>query len=254
MKHQFNNFRKNNQGVSVVIGALMLTLIVVTAATSFAIFTAQETEDRLEREAQQYLINSEKLVINHIIPSYKTNEQLEFLNISITNNWNHQSKIKKISINDQIWYNGTQYKNNDSNFTLIPFENEYFLINLTQTYPTNIIRLNNPLTIEINTLLTNNFEKTFYPPNPIGTMEYYAFWIKPNTYKDALLLDASFSGTDTENGYIVKYNWTVKNNSYIDYFEGSKTILTPSVTENITAIDLTVTDNLGMMATTRIFP
>ncbi len=103
-----NNFR----GVSNVIGALMLTLIVVGAATSFAIFVSQRQEMQQEAELSKVQKELENIDILNIEPSYNTSG-LYALNFSIVN-------VNKDAVRvSGIWINKHSYYHRENNFTLI---------------------------------------------------------------------------------------------------------------------------------------
>jgi hypothetical protein len=54
-------FRQETKGIPVITGALMLTLIVVTAATKFAIFTSQKQKEIQDTET--YNIHNKEYLI-----------------------------------------------------------------------------------------------------------------------------------------------------------------------------------------------
>jgi FlaG/FlaF family flagellin (archaellin) len=104
-----NNFR----GVSNVIGALMLTLIVVGAATSFALFVSQRQEMQQESELSKVQKELENIDILNIEPEYDSSEKLEKLNFSIVN-------VNKDSVRvTGIWINKYPYYKKDVNITII---------------------------------------------------------------------------------------------------------------------------------------
>lgn len=95
-------FRKDVHGVSVVIGALMLTLIVVTAAVSFAIFTAQKQEELQKAEFAKLLREQEELgIIGLDDLQYDSSEdKLSDVCFVVTNLHQRNSKLPSIMIND----------------------------------------------------------------------------------------------------------------------------------------------------------
>lgn len=101
-KTNIRQLKRNLHGVSVVIGALMLTLIVVTAAASFAIFTAQKQEELQEQEWQQLLREQEELEIigiDNLNYDFST-EKLSDVSFVITSVHQRNSKLPSIMIND----------------------------------------------------------------------------------------------------------------------------------------------------------
>ena len=102
-KTNLRQLKRNLHGVSVVIGALMLTLIVVTAAASFAIFTAQKQEELQEQEFAQLLREQEELSVNKIVDlTYDSNENLSTLSFSVASQHTRSSKIVVLKINGNV--------------------------------------------------------------------------------------------------------------------------------------------------------
>jgi len=104
-KTNLRQLKRNLHGVSVVIGALMLTLIVVTAAASFAIFTAQKQEELQEQEFANLLIESEQIAIIGIenIKYNLSSYNLSDVSFVVSNQHLRESKITGLSINDLVF-------------------------------------------------------------------------------------------------------------------------------------------------------
>ncbi len=95
--------RKNVHGVSVVIGALMLTLIVVTAAVSFAVFTAQKQEELQKAEYAELLRELEEIDIGKIVDlDYDINGELSTIDFNIASKHTRSSEIVVMKLNDNI--------------------------------------------------------------------------------------------------------------------------------------------------------
>jgi flagellin-like protein len=105
------NINNDSRGISNVIGALMLTLIVVGAATSFALFVSQRQEMQQKAEFAKIQRELENIDILNIEPSYGISG-LYALNFSIVN-------VNKDSVRvTGIWVNKYPYYT-DENITII---------------------------------------------------------------------------------------------------------------------------------------
>jgi flagellin-like protein len=241
---KMRNINNNSRGISNVIGALMLTLIVVGAATSFALFVSQRQEMQQKAEFAKVQRELENIDILNIEPNYNTTSELEKLNFSIVN-------VNKDSVRvTGIWVNKYPYYNKNENITIIrgngckqnwSFDDTNQLIGLSQNCDngdwieladiynrpvrldmdsyetitfsfddiTNQITFfealqNEPLIIKIYTSRGNIFEKTFYPPSAIIKIITESLPGGTSHY----ILDGSASDHPGD-GYIIKWEWDV---------------------------------------------
>jgi len=96
-------FQKNIHGVSVIVGALMLTLIVVTAAVSFAVFTAQKQEELQKQEFARLLREQEDLEVVKIVDlAYDSAEKLLSIGFSVVSQHIRSSDIVALKINGNV--------------------------------------------------------------------------------------------------------------------------------------------------------
>lgn len=93
--------QKDQQAISIIIGALMLTVIVVSAATSFAVFTSQKQKElqdadfaKLRRDLEEIAITSISDITYQSVPAH-----LETISFIITNLHAADSTISSLSIN-----------------------------------------------------------------------------------------------------------------------------------------------------------
>ena len=238
MKHcHLYPLNNNSQGVSVVIGALMLTVIVVTAATSFALFTAQKQEEIQNVEYQNTIKNLEKLSINYF------NFNNTAINISIHNDWTKTSVITGIQINKGWWKNDSQLsiKNHLDAYNSALFNISYVNIHLEDYLPV----ANKPLILTIHTINGNSFEDIYYPPNAIIKINYESLW-DGAAYQNYQILDGS-SSNHPEDGYMVNWTWDTPSG----FLYGQKVQPSTPLTSGDTIL-LIVTDNYGMKATTTL--
>jgi FlaG/FlaF family flagellin (archaellin) len=93
---------KNNKGVSPIIATLMLTIIAVGAATSFAFFIEQQTEEYQKAQTAKQNRELENLEIVSITNLNYNESYLENLSFMISNLNIKKSTISRININSYI--------------------------------------------------------------------------------------------------------------------------------------------------------
>ena len=95
-------FKKQTEGVSVIIGALMLTLIVVGAAASFAIFTGQKQAELQEAQLENQRRAQENIGIFALDNlNYNSTDDLDAITVNIGSLHTISSEIRKIMINGE---------------------------------------------------------------------------------------------------------------------------------------------------------
>ena len=265
-------FIRDQRGVSVIVGALLLTLIVVTAAASFSLFVNQQQEERQEAEVQEQRRELEDLDVVSIQPTYE-NDTLVNLSFTIGNRHTKTSDITGLRINNHMWYRNITIKNEVNgayekvayeNLSLTSYEDAIFSLRyLNSSNATSRVQgyesisVNTPITIMALTDLGNSFEKTFYPPTATIriSMEEVPAGPYGSSYKTMYLLDGSRSDHPGD-GYIVTWHWNVTNTSGATdtYTEAVGRVTQTPDPFFITSgsrydIRLTVTDNYGMKAT-----
>lgn len=97
-------FVRDTQGISVIIGALMLTLIVVSAATAFAIFTSQKQKEIQDSEYYKLQRDLEDIDIQSIqyLDYGSPPNTLEKMKLKISNIHSDESVIAAIYINNEL--------------------------------------------------------------------------------------------------------------------------------------------------------
>ena len=226
---------KDLRGITPVIATLMLTLIAVTAASSFALFVSQKQEDIQKAEQSEYLSNLEKLEIMGINDFRgDSNISRRYINISVSSLHTRDSEV-------YFFINGQVATNKSSpTFNISSFEN--INCNLTEGVK---IKNNSPITVKIVTSRwLNNFERTFYPPIAMINIETHSELIG-GIPKDYYILDGSSSYCLEDGIYIVNYTW---NYNSTEYGYGQK-IRVNELSDNV--VYLTVRDNMGMTASSK---
>jgi len=265
-------FIGDSRGVSVVVGAIMLTLIVVTAATSYAIFVSDQQKKIQTVETlklQQDLENITILALEDMMYSPNSGELENNISFAITNMNSEETVITSMNINNNYirHFNITRPDGWRENYTMPfngsgkrpiihPREQIRLTINISNgdVVIFKNITTNDAIILHIFTSLTNDFTKTFIPPTAIIQIVTESQWNSTShNYETYLILDGSLSD-HPGSGYIARWEWkiTTNNSGTIEYDlnrTGRKIraiFATPNLYHTIT---LTVTDNYGMIAT-----
>ncbi|MDK2917215.1 MAG: hypothetical protein PWR16_821 [Methanoculleus sp.] len=270
--------RENEDGVSVIVGTLMLILITVTAAAGLAIMISEFQKEDMERQSHIRSVEHENLSLTHIDLTNNKTFWNNWSNGTITDSGNWSTldlTILNLNIDDSyvtaISVNGRYAKNytyNDVEYSptkrlLIPARKsrENVQINFTSSFEEPFfVGTGEALDVRVMTSLYNTFERTFEQPTPI-----VHFTIRTEDLgfvdRDLLVLDGSDSFDD---GAVTAWNWAID--------DGSKTVpagnwadsanITTSFAEGRKAtarldssgplrINLTVTDDAGMTSSSQ---
>jgi len=275
----------NTYGVSNVIGALMLTLVVISAATAFAVFTQQKQDEiqkselaKLEKELEEITVVSMKNPTYSSLPSKLDNVTFVIANIHtkdtkittlrINNFLILGFRIQRMDLSKERWDINTTtgiYGLTETYDELLPgwvpaIENpdlkidsrEQITLTIENT-STEILKTlaeeiyeNDAINFEIVTSLTNTFSKSFMPPTSIIKIITESQW-DPSLpgYTDFIILDGSLSDQSSD-GYITNWAWDIQGPSTAT-LEGRKVRAPSFLTDgNTYTINLEVADNYGM--------
>ncbi len=282
---------KDTFGVSNVIGALMLTLIVVSAATAFAVFT-QQTQDEIQKsefaKLERELENIEIVSLKN--PTYNgSSPKLDFAKFIISSRHTKDTKISTMRLNNYLilefmiermdfskerWdidtstgiYNLTELYDNSipgwfpaTDHPDLKINAREQIILTIENISTDILKPsteeifeNDEIGFEIVTVLTNTFSKTFIPPTSIIKVITESQWDSSIPgYTDFLILDGSLSDQPAD-GYIKIWLWNITGPSN-DTITGRKVRAPAFLTDgNTYFINLEVTDNYGMKGSSSI--
>ncbi|MEA3254968.1 MAG: hypothetical protein U9Q22_03930, partial [Candidatus Altiarchaeota archaeon] len=208
-----------DKGMSNVVGALMLTLVVIIAAAGFAAMLSQIQREEMKRATHISAVEGEELRIMSIYPEFnETNLRLERLDVSVLNLNSRDSYLTRVSINDEEADNftskieGVIYTHNSSVKLWIPAkESRLFSVNFTSNYdPDYNISIIKPLEITLSTDYDNFFTRLYTPPTPVIKLliETEDLGVAE---RDILVLDGSDSFDD---GSILGYHWLASNGTY----------------------------------------
>ncbi len=276
----------SQHGVSEVVGALVLTLIVVAALSSFFLFINEQQNEYQEIERLKDRMKNEDLSISFIQP-YESSGSWNRLLVSISSEWTQNSSISSLRVNDnevkQIW----TYDTSDPPLPVdtITFNSPVvidgrdklnFLIMLDQPadfydVSGHTIPLDSFIKIEFRTIYGNTISRTFLPPTAVFKVMTEAYWDStPPTpqYRQMTTLDASSSIHPGEDEYLISWSWSVISDVDLDgdhllpgvdpgsadvetTFTGVKVRIDPDIVNTGTThkITLTVKDNVGLIAT-----
>jgi flagellin-like protein len=290
----------NDKGVSVIVGTLLLILITVTAAAGLALMVSQMQKDELNRQSHLAAVAAENITILNV--AFENNQtEWNLTGIQNSQNWSSvrltlvnlntaNTMVMGIAINDHYAVNFTDRSRTDpsvlsrniynsTNYLTIPATGSKevyidFVANATDD-PTGLIdysqalyfAVNAPQNIKILTSLTNFFQTTLKPPNPIYQISIESENLGVAT-RDDLVLDGSGSTADNP---IVTWNWTIYDGNFTLPTQGNWTDTEDWITHNQTFSgktsrimslnnndpfyrgSLTVTDSIGMTATSGYF-
>ncbi len=239
---------KDESGLSVIVGTLLLILIVVASASALAIMVNEAQKKDMEQRSLRAAVESENLKILSLALNGPEGENWTNMIIKVVNLNTEESKIVGLNINDvnaENYTDGAKVYNFQNQFPVPPAGSRQIFLNLSSNFaiPLNISR-NEPIKVILFTSLTNNFEHVFLPPVPI---------IKVSSESDVgfgnvFVLDGSDS-IDRE-GTIVKYQWQVVNDtdSATIYSTTGQKVRIPFDFTNTTkfSVNLNVTDSNGM--------
>lgn len=250
----------DKRGVSEIVGALMLTLIVVVAAGSFAVFVSQKQQSAQDQQLYDQQRQQEALAITGLKPVRNlTTGNFDQLNFTVASNHNLDSKVLKLTINNHvardfwIWKigQGAVKLNWTSNFVIGP--QEQLCINITpiNLFETGInFKATGYVEISISTGFQNSFTHVFMPPSAVISLSTETQWnASSNNYTDYLILDGSRS-TAQADSFIVSYRWHIENatdSSNNLSFNGMKA-RADFPTKGANLVSLTVEDNHGMIS------
>ena len=249
--------------MSEIVGALMLTVIVVVAAGSFAVFVSERQKQVQDQQMYQLDKQQELLVINSLRPTTASgNDQFLNLNFTVTSEHQHESHVTKVAVDGLVLRQFETYSLNLSSgnwemhllhwndtFAIDPTEQLFISVNATDFFqssaPFNVTKM---ISMEITTSYQNSFSKVFMPPSAIVAITTEALWNgTSHNYTSYLVADGSGSAAQ-DGASVVYYNWTVtpRGGGAPIALYGLKTTVQFPVAGNY-VITLTVTDSDGMV-------
>lgn len=256
---------KDESGLSVVVGTLLLIIVVVASVSAIALMVSQAQKKEMERNSLRAAIESENLKITSL--ALKTDNVSDVywstIKINVVNLNTEEARIVGININDRNAENftdGIREYNFQNQFPVPGGAGRQIILNLSSnsssnsTSPLNI-SFTSPLNISrkdhirviLFTSLANNFERVFLPPVPIIKVSVESEVIA-NISQEVLTLDGSDS-FDRE-GTIINYEWQSDN-----FAPGSGQKYRTNIFTRPFNVTLSVRDSNGMQGSTRwVYP
>ena len=262
---------KSGSGVSEVVGALILVLIVVVAATAFAVFVADRQDAYQRNQTIQDRSDNEKIGISSIsLQENLAGTEWFEIGLIITSFHEGTSYIRMISINEHVveqfdimkngvlLETGTDYAswgrlNSTEQVTIIVYPDTYFFGGDKD------IALTSYLNIKISTSYGNSFNRNFLPPSPVFVVRTQTEWdAGSGTYISVPVLDGSLSDHPGVGGEILSWDWTISYDNDGDpgtpdlefTLNGRMVRVTFPMTPMTYTIRLDVADQFGMRSTT----
>lgn len=229
----------DNNGISVIVGALMITLIVVTAATSFALFVSENQKKIQEAERLDLMRSLENVDIQNVRLTYDDNTMIEKkaladIEFKIANAHQSETKVAAIKVNNvfiedfnlsrediktkEYWKFNETYGNyykmkkigTSNNYTrtneqliFIPMERITFYID----EGINDIKTNIPVIVEVETKLLNVFKKSITPISLTPKIDLRYYLNGTGSPKEDIYLDGEAEVSD--DNFITKWEWNV---------------------------------------------
>lgn len=261
--------RHDRSGISEIVGALMLTLIVVVAASSFAVFLSEQQKSVQEQELYNLMKSQESLQIIDFQENYTADGAHYWnLNFTVTSNHAQDSVVSKIAVNGHVAREFAVWRVNQTtgnwdpekimkwsdDLTILAKDQMYLRLNSSSLFETGIEFSNGTFVkMEISTTLLNVFTKVFLPPSAIMTVMTQSIYDELSaSYKNYLFLDGTGSVAG-EGSFMVMYAWNVTKVTTTDYnqLQGVKANFDldgPARGPGDYKITFIVMDNHGLMA------
>jgi len=267
--------RRGSRGISEIVGALMLVLIVVVAATSLAIFVAQYQKQLQSQEALTHARNLEDLTVLHVAPYLPVGDTTSWasLNFTIASLFINPAQVDEITVNDQPVKKYTAWVLNlttgafdstvvgiNGNYQLNLTPREQVNVNITFTpmanssfyNPSYVLSITNFVEINLFTSLQNDFNRIFIPPTAIALVTPLQTF-NGTQYVTVPVLDGSNS-FQAGNASIDSWQWYLNSTGHPNATASGERVVvtlssTPSTLYNIV---LVVSDTDGLKGTDEI--
>jgi len=232
-----------DDGVSVIVGTLLLILITVTAAAGLAVMISTMQKDAMSRQSHITAAQNELIQITGVNfktnstdwdtyywpPNGTLNRTYSSFTFTLTNLNNAEARILGFSVNGKYAHNVTVIPDPSLSKYPVPYdlsdtENSSYIsvpastgekirINFTNDFstPPQNIGQNDQISIQVMTTLYNTFGKTFQPPTPVLQSSTESQNIGP-VQREVLVLDGS-SSFAAGNSSITDWFWAVQDAS-----------------------------------------
>ncbi|MBU4075670.1 MAG: hypothetical protein KKI06_03005 [Euryarchaeota archaeon] len=242
---------KDESGLSVVVGTLLLIIVVVASVSALALMVSEAQKKEMERNSLRSAVESENLKITSLaLNDTDSDGYWNTMKITVVNLNTEEARIVGININDrnaENYTDGVREYNFQNQFPVPEGGSRQILLNLTSNFTPQLnISRNDAMRVILFTSLANKFERVFLPPVPIIKVGVVSEQIGTD-FHDVLALDGSDS-IDRE-GTIIKYQWQVSNSTIIlGNLSGQKARMNFNLTNTGKFwVELNVTDSNGIL-------
>ncbi len=258
---------RSRRGLSEIVGALMLVLIVVGAATALSLFVASYQK---QLEAEQTLTQNRGLEKIDVLRASSTlnasapsSGALLTVNLTLASLNVNPATVIEVMLDNQVVRNYSAWRLNlttgqfetvtvaaGGQFALAPREQLNLLVDVSQGPgssfydPSFSLRDTDYLQVDLITGYENDFRAVFLPPTAIALVSLVQTW-NGTALVSTALLDGSHS-FQSGNGTLVRWAWSVAPDNTTALGEDATPTFT---TKGLHAITLTVTNSFGLVAT-----
>lgn len=195
----------SRSGISEVVGALLLIMVVVIAVGSFAFYLSNAQQQAETRASFQSSIKNEDLRIQNMVLNVTSAGKVIEITLTVINLNVQNSGLSGVEVSNQWVQNFSNYGEVfNSSFPLEILERQFTIINLNTSSFTPPIYRNQSLEIILESTAGNYFTSVYQNPSAVITETPYV------EYADSTTTDIpEFSAVSSVpgNGSIVSYNW-----------------------------------------------
>lgn len=259
--------RLGGRGLSEIVGALMLVLIVVAAATTLSVFVSEYQKQVQAEQAIQQERSLESLTVLRVTPTLDPNASAYTeLNFTLASLYINPSVVTSVSVNDQrlMTYNAWELNVTTGSYewvtvaaggqlSLGPRDVVNILVNATpgpgsSFYDSNYtLPATDYVKVEVFTALLNDFSRVFIPPTAVGLVTLQETW-NGTAYVPVPILDATES-FQPGNATLVAWTWHITPDN--ETLTGEKAVASFNPSFSTHTIVLTVTNSEGLLSTDR---
>lgn len=253
--------RGDEAGVSEVVGALMLVLVVLSAATSFGLFIQDQQEKVQRQKATAGLRALESIEVLAVAPELNATagDRWLTLNFTVASLHGEATRLRDVRLNGAALESYTLWRQNRTSGgldredvaapdapRLLAHERVFLLVEVdAAAFVPQVVYTVDAVAVELATERNNLFGRTFLPPEALAVVDVQSHW-NGTAYVDTPVLDGSLSGHPDPRGRIVRWSWSVDGGAS---FLGRR-VLAPFACDGATHdVELVVADASGLLAT-----
>jgi hypothetical protein len=215
--------RTDDAAVSEIVGALMLVLVVSSAAFGFGLFLHKQAKETEAQKAAEQAKRLEVVSVPRIHPddSLAPDSDWDTLDLTLLSEHLHDSVIRQLVVNGMA-VKSVEFAPFDGSNVLSfdPLDPDYGELQVAPRQqvvvrlmdvdggasffaPAAPIAKSDPIEVELVTDLGNHVERAFSPPSAVIVLD------QQGTGATSFILDGSRSETQNEGGFLTRFQWTV---------------------------------------------